>query len=203
MIQNPDIPLILASASASRQALLQQAGLQFKAMPADLDENALKQSAKAKGWTAAKATLALAELKARRISRKFPSAMVIGADQLLVCGEDWFDKPADLAEAGLHLQRLSGRTHALETAMCGYRNGSAVWHFSAAPKLTMRPLAAEFIKQYLATQGEAVCSCVGAYMLEKAGIQLFERIEGDFFTILGLPLLALLGFLRQADVLAG
>ena len=203
MIQNPEIPLILASASASRQAMLRQAGLIAQAMPAHVDEAALKESAKAEGWTAAEAALALAELKAQRISQRYPGAVVIGADQILVCGEAWFDKPADLAEAARHLERLSGKSHVLETAVCVYRNGSAVWHFSAAPTLAMRVLSPAFIAQYLAVEGEAVCGSVGAYRLEALGSQLFSRIDGDFFTILGLPLLALLGYLRQAGVLAG
>jgi septum formation protein len=202
MIQNPEIPLLLASASVGRQAILRQAGLSFESIPAYVDEAMLKEAAKADGWTAAEAALALAELKAERISRRFPSALVIGADQLLVCGEDWFDKPADLAEAARHLARLSGRTHVLETALCLYRGGSRVWHDLAAPKLTMRNLSPGFIADYLAIEGEAVCGAVGAYRLEALGSQLFARIEGDFFTILGLNLLALLGHLRQVRVLA-
>lgn len=203
MIQNPDIPLILASASASRQAILRQAGLQFEAVPAYVDEAALKESAKADGWTGAETALALAELKAERISQKFPGAMVIGADQLLACGGEWFDKPADLAAAAAQLQRLGGHTHVLHTALCVYRGGAMAWHHQAAPRLTMRRLSPGFIADYLAAEGEALCGCVGAYRLEALGIQLFERVEGDFFTILGLPLLALLGFLRQAGLLPG
>jgi septum formation protein len=203
MIQNPDLPLILASASSSRQAILRQAGLRFEAIPANVDEATLKESAKAAGWAAAEAAMALAELKAQRISQKFPAALVIGADQLLVCGEDWFDKPETLEAAASHLQRLSGRTHVLETAICVYRGGSPVWQFAAAPELTLRALSAEFIADYLALEGEAVCSSVGAYRLEALGSQLFSRIDGDFFTILGLPLLALLGYLRQAGALRG
>lgn len=202
MIQNPDIPLILASASSSRAALLRQAGLQFDAIPAYVDEAALKESAKAEGWTAAETALALAELKAQRISAKAPGTLVIGADQLLTCGEEWFDKPGNLETAAGHLRRLAGRTHTLETAICVYLSGSMVWHHLAAPRLTMRPLPPGFIADYLAAEGEAVCGSVGAYRLEALGAQLFDRIEGDFFTILGLPLLALLGYLRQAGVLA-
>jgi septum formation protein len=202
MPQNPDIPLILASASISRQAILHQAGLLFEAIPAYVDETALKESAKAEGWTAAEAALVLAGLKAERISRRFPGALVIGADQLLVCGGDWFDKPTDLAEAAQHLERLSGHAHVLETACCAYRGGSRVWHVSAAPKLVMRKLSLGFITSYLAAEGTEICSSVGAYRLEGLGSQLFSQIEGDFFTILGLPLLALLGYLRQAGVLA-
>jgi septum formation protein len=203
MLQNPEIRLILASGSAARQAILRQAGLRFEAMPADVDEMAVKSAAKAAGSAASAAALALAGLKAEFISRSHPDALVIGADQLLVCGSEWFDKPADLAAAGRALARLSGRAHVLETAACAVQGGRMLWQHSAAPRLSMRQLSPEFIAGYLAAEGEALCACVGAYLLEGAGIQLFEQIEGDFFTILGLPLLALLGFLRQAGVLAG
>jgi septum formation protein len=201
MLQNPDIPLILASASTSRQTLLRQAGLEVEAMPAHVDEAAVKEAAKADGWEAAELALALAELKAQRISQKFPTASVIGADQLLVCGDDWFDKPADLAQAERHLTRLSGRTHQLVTAVCVYRSGAMVWHHVATPSLTMRRLSPAFIADYLAAEGAAVCSSVGAYRLEAIGAQLFNSIDGDFFTILGLPLLPLLDYLRQAGAL--
>jgi len=201
MIQNPDIPLILASASAARQNLLRQAGLEAAAMPAYVDEAAVKAAAKADGWEAAELALALAELKARRISAKFPAALVIGADQLLVCGDDWFDKPADLAAAAADLALLSGKTHTLPTAVCVYRGGAMVWHHVATPSLTMRKLSPGFIAEYLAAEGSEVCGCVGAYRLEGPGSQLFTRIEGDFFTIIGLPLLPLLGYFRQAKVM--
>ena len=203
MIQNPEIPLILASASASRQAILRRAGLSFEAMPAHVDEATLKESAKAAGWAASEVALALAELKAQRISQRIPGALVIGGDQILVCGEEWFDKPEDRAAAEAHLNRLSGRTHVLETAICVYRGGSVVWHHLAAPSLTMRRLSPEFIADYLEAEGDEICTSVGAYRLEALGGQLFERIEGDFFTILGLNLFALLGYLRQAGVLRG
>jgi len=142
-------------------------------------------------------------LKAQRISGKFPAARVIGADQLLVCGDDWFDKPKDLAAAAADLSRLAGRTHHLHTAVCVYRGGAMVWHHVATPNLTMRSLSPGFIAEYLAAEGDDLCGCVGAYRLEVLGSQLFNRIDGDFFTILGLPLLPLLGYLRQAGVLLG
>lgn len=201
MLQNPDIPLILASASIARQRLLRQAGLTVEALPAYVDEAAVKEAAAADGWEAAELALALAELKAQRISAKFPAALVIGADQLLVCGDDWFDKPADLAEAARHLTLLAGKTHQLVTAICAYRNGAMVWHHVATPSLTMRRLSPGFIADYLETEGDGVCGSVGGYRLEALGSHLFSRIEGDFFTILGLPMLALLDYLRQAGVL--
>jgi septum formation protein len=203
MIQNPDIPLILASASTARQVLLRQAGLEVEAIAADVDEAAVKAGAKAGGGEAAALVLALAELKARRIAARYPAALVIGADQLLVCGDDWFDKPVTLDQAKTHLARLSGQTHCLPTAVCVVRGDARLWHHIATPSLTLRTLSPEFIDDYIAAEGAAVCSCVGAYRLEGLGSQLFSRIEGDFFTILGLPLLPLLGYLRQAGVLLG
>jgi septum formation protein len=201
MIQNPDITLILASASVARQTMLRQAGLDVEAMPAQVDEAAVKEAAKADGWEAAELALALAELKAQRISVRFPAALVIGADQLLVCGDHWFDKPADLAGAAADLARLSGNTHFLATAACVYRGGAMVWHHVATPSLAMRRLSTAFIADYIAAEGDELCNCVGAYRLETLGSQLFSRIDGDFFTILGLPLLPLLDYLRQAGAL--
>jgi septum formation protein len=203
MIQNTEIQLILASASAARQQMLRQAGLEVVAMPAYVDEAAVKGAAKADGWDASELALALAELKAQRISGKFPAALVIGADQMLVCDDDWFDKPKDLAAAAADLSRLAGRTHHLPTAVCVYLGGAMVWHHVATPSLTMRSLSPGFIAEYLAAEGNALCGCVGAYRLEASGSQLFDRIDGDFFTILGLPLLPLLDYLRQAGVLRG
>jgi septum formation protein len=203
MIQNADIQLILASASPARLQMLRQAGLEVEAIPAYVDEAAVKAAARADGWEASELALALAELKAQRISGKFPAAHVIGADQLLVCDDDWFDKPKDLAAAAADLSRLSGRIHHLPTAVCVYRGGAMVWHHVATPSLTMRSLSPGFIAEYLATEGDALCGCVGAYRLEVLGSQLFNRIDGDFFTILGLPLLPLLGYLRQAGILLG
>jgi septum formation protein len=201
MLQNPDTRLILASASPSRQSLLRQAGLEVESIPAHVDEAAVKEAAKADGWEPAELALALAELKAQRISAKFPAALVIGADQLLVCGEDWFDKPADIAEAARHLTRLAGQTHQLVTAVCVYRGSAMVWHHVVTPSLTMRRLSPAFIADYLKAEGETVCSSVGAYRLEALGSHLFSRIEGDFFTILGLPMLPLLDYLRQTGAL--
>jgi septum formation protein len=183
--------------------MLRQAGLTFEAIPAFIDEAAVKATAKAAQWDPHTLALTLAEQKALPISQKFPNALVIGADQLLLCGNDWFDKPQDTAAAANHLTRLSGRTHQLVTAVCVYQNGVMAWQHIATPTLTMRPLSQPFIANYLAAEGDAVLTSVGAYRLEGLGSQLFDHIEGDFFTILGLPLLALLGYLRQAGALAG
>lgn len=193
--------LILASASAARRALLEQAGLRFEARAARVDEAEVKLSARGSGATPVEAALLLAELKALRIARRDPEALVIGCDQLLVCDGDWFDKPADLAEAGTHLRVLRGRTHTLVTAVLCQRGEQRVWHHVAQPRLTMRGFSEAFIDAYLAAEGEALTTTVGAYRLEGLGVHLFDRIEGEHAAILGLPLLPLLGFLRQHGVL--
>jgi septum formation protein len=191
--------LILASSSPARQAMLRQAGLKCFAIPADIDEGAVKAAFRG---DAASLALALAKAKAAVIAESYPSALVIGADQLLVCDGERFDKAASLAEAAAQLRRLSGRTHTLITAVCVQQGEAAAWSNVAQARLTVRPLSEEFIAQYLQAEGEALLGCVGAYRLEGLGAQLFETIEGDFFTILGLNLLPLLGFLRGAGVLA-
>jgi septum formation protein len=180
--------------------MLRQAGLKCFAIPADLDEAAIKQ-----GFTGPPGALALAlaEAKAGMVAKAYPGALVIGADQLLVCEGRYFDKPEGLAEAAAHLRHLSGRTHRLVTATCVYRDGACAWSHIAEAHLTMRRLSEDFLTSYLAAEGQAICASVGAYRLEGLGSQLFERIEGDFFTILGLNLLPLLGFLRASGALAG
>ena len=180
--------------------MLRNAGLKCFAIPADLDEAAIKR-----GFTGQPGALALAlaEAKAGMVAQAYPDALVIGADQLLVCDGRYFDKPEGLAEAAAHLRDLRGRTHRLVTATCVYRGGSCAWSHVAEAQLTMRSLSEAFLVSYLAAEGEAVCGSVGAYRLEGLGSQLFERIEGDFFTILGLNLLPLQGFLRAAGALAG
>ncbi len=194
-----NLPIILASGSAARRTMLQQAGVECLARPADIDEAVLKDalSAQEPGALAA----ALAEAKAARISSAVPEALVIGADQLLVCEGRRFDKPRDFEEAARHLRFLSGRTHRLVTATCVYQAGEPVWRHVAGAGLTMRPLSEAFVADYLAAEGEEVLGSVGVYRLEGRGAQLFTKIEGDFFTILGLDLLPLLAFLREAGAL--
>ncbi|WP_237215553.1 Maf family protein [Falsiroseomonas oryziterrae] len=207
MIQQDDPPLILASQSATRRALLDRAGLRVEALPAHVDEAALKDGCKAEGIPAEDAAIILAEAKAERIARRRPDALVIGCDQLLVCklddGERWFDKPADLAAARAQLAMLRGRTHRLVTATVAWRNGERVWQDVTSPRLTMRSFSDAFLDAYLAAEGDAILASVGAYRLEALGVHLFSRIEGEHSAILGLPLLPLLGFLRQHGVLAG
>ncbi|MCA7121188.1 MAG: Maf family protein [Acidibrevibacterium sp.] len=189
--------LILASASAVRLSLLKGAGLSVAAKPAAIDEAAIKAAARAEAADVADTALLLAEMKARRVARAAPAALVIGADQILVQGSEWFDKPADLATAAKQLRRLAGVWHELVTAIVCWRGDAVLWRHVARPRLRMRPLSEAALAAYLAAEGERVLSSVGAYRLEGPGIQLFEAIEGEYFSILGLPLLPLLGFLRQ------
>ncbi|HVI52767.1 MAG TPA: Maf family protein [Candidatus Sulfotelmatobacter sp.] len=196
----PDV--ILASASRTRGAMLENAGVPFTALPPGVDEDAVKASLKGEGATAAEAAEALAEIKATRLSQRHHGALVIGADQMLVCDDRWYDKPADRLAARGQLLELRGKTHHLVTASVVMLGGQRIWHHVETAKLTMRPFSEEFLEQYLDKAGDAVLSSVGAYQLEAAGAQLFSRVEGNHFVILGLPLLPLLDFLRVHGVLA-
>lgn len=187
--------VILASASASRAAVLRNAGVAIVQDPAAVDEDAVKNSFRKENGSAAQVAEALAELKAQRVAQRHPGALVIGADQMLQCGGVWFDKPPDLDHARGHLIALRGKTHELLSAVCVVCDGTCLWRHLEGARLTMRPFSDTFMDEYLAAVGESACSSVGAYRLEDRGAQLFSRIEGDYFTILGLPLLPLLGFL--------
>ena len=193
--------LVLASASTARAGLLAAAGIDFRIEPAELDEGLLKQACRAQGRDAAECALALAEAKARQVAARCGRAVVIGADQLLVCGEAWFDKPADLGQARTQLQALRGRTHELVTAVCVVQHGSRLWHAVSSPRLTIRHFTDAFLDEYIPAEGADILGSVGAYRLEGRGVQLFEHLEGDYFAILGLPLLELLGFLRTAGMI--
>jgi septum formation protein len=195
------LPLILASGSRTRLALLTAAGLSVTAIPAAIDEDAVKSQGRAKGQDAAAVALALAEVKARAVSKTHPDALVIGADQMLACQSQWFDKPADRTDARRQLLILAGQTHRLLTAVAVCRGDQTLWRHGAVATLTMRSFTEAFVDDYLSRAGDAPLSSVGAYQLEGLGVQLFDKIEGDHFTILGLPLLPLLAFLRQAKVL--
>lgn len=194
------IPLILASASEARAGLLRGAGVPFVTRPAAVDEDGLKTSLRAEGAPPVDAAQALAELKAQRISHETPEAFVIGADQLLDCEGEWFDKARDRDDAQRQLRALRGRSHTLATAVCVSRTGARVWAHVDSPQLTMRALSDETIERYLDAAGDEVVGCVGGYRLEGLGAQLFESVVGDYFAILGLPLLPLLEFLRQHGV---
>jgi septum formation protein len=201
VLQTPEPPLILASASTARRAVLEAAGLRFEAIAAAVDEAAIKESARAEGYPAADAAMMLAEAKARRIAARRPEALVIGCDQMLVLEDRWFDKPESIEDARRHLEALRGKTHQLVTAVLCWRGGQRIWQHVATPRLTMRPVSDEFLDAYLALEGDQVTTTVGAYRLEGPGIHLFDKVEGEHAAILGLPLLPLLGFLRQHGTL--
>jgi septum formation protein len=195
--------IVLASQSAARRAVLAGAGLEFEVQAASIDEGAVKDAAVAEGMSALETAVLLAEMKAERVARRAGDALVIGCDQLLVCDGVWFDKPADVAAARGQLLALRGRVHELVTAVVCLRGGERVWHHVARPRLTMRGFSEGFLDAYLAAEAGEVVHCVGAYRLEGPGVQLFDAIEGEYAAILGVPLLALLGFLRQHGVLMG
>lgn len=191
--------LVLASASAARASLLENAGFRITRAPAAIDEAEVKASFRREGGDASACAVALATAKAARISQRHRDAFVVGADQMLVCGDVWFDKPPDLDHARAQLITLRGRTHELVTATVVFRNGEDLWHHVARARLTMRNFSDAFLDDYLAAVGDSVLNSVGAYQLEGLGAHLFARIEGDYFTILGLPLLPLLEFLRVQE----
>jgi septum formation protein len=193
--------VVLASASAVRAQLLAAAGVPFEQRPAAVDEAALKEALRAAGAAAEDAAIALAELKAQHAARLMPEAIVLGADQILTCEGRWFDKPLDRAKARMQLGELAGRRHELATAVVAFRGGVRVWHHLAVPRLWLRPCSAGFLDAYLDAVGEAALGSVGAYQIEGLGAQLFARLEGDHFAVLGLPLLPLLEFLREQGVL--
>ena len=195
--------LVLASASASRRAVLRAAGLRFDVRTADVDETRLKHTARSEQADAATAAVRLADAKAASVAATEPDAVVIGADQILVCNGAWFDKPADLAAARTHLETLRGRAHVLATAVVCRHGGRRVWQHVAEPRLVMRRFSDGFLDAYLAMEGGHVLGSVGAYRLEGPGAHLFSHVEGEHTAILGLPLLPLLEFLRRSGVLLG
>jgi septum formation protein len=194
--------VILASASRIRSTMLANAGVRVVCEPAAVDEGVVKDAMRGRGEDVDAIASALAELKAAAISARHPDALVIGADSMIACGDTHFDKPADAARAVDQLLGLSGRTHRLLSAAVAMRGGIRVWWKVDAAHLTMRAFDRDFAERYVATIGDAATSSVGAYQLEGLGAQLFTRVEGDFFTVLGLPLLPLLDFLRTQGVIA-
>ena len=191
--------IILASGSRSRRQLMEAAGLAFHAVPAKVDEAAIRDALLANDKDADPADIAelLAEAKAVEVSTRHPDALVIGADQVLALAGKLYEKPADLARARDNLLELEGRTHQLHSAVAIAEAGEVVWRHIDTAHMSMRKLSPQFIGQYLARAGDKVCLSVGAYQLEGLGLQLFECIEGDYFTILGLPMLPLLAELRR------
>lgn len=199
-IQAESPGLVLASASIARRWLLEAAGLKFAISPSAIDGSLIKDRTRDAGGSASDAAEALAWAKAA--SRHHPGSLILGCDQILVCGEVWFDKPRDLRSARRHLVALRGREHRLATACVAIRDGIEVWRHVSMPALTMRPFSDAFLDRYLELEGEALLQCVGAYRLEALGVQLFQAVEGEHSAILGLPMQPLLSFLRDFGVLA-
>lgn len=195
--------LVLASRSAARRAMLDAAGVAHDAMAAGVDEEAAKAALRADGLGARDLADALAELKAIRVSARAPTALVLGADQTLVLDDDgtMLDKAEDRTAAAAQLRRLAGRTHSLYSAAVIAEGGRPVWRQVDRARLTVRPLSDAFIDAYLDAEYAEAAGCVGVYRIEGPGAQLFSRIEGSHFTILGLPLLAVLDYLRIRGIL--
>lgn len=192
--------LILASQSASRTAMLSAAGVPFTAEPAHADEAALK--AAMAGARPRDLADALAELKALKVSARHPGALVLGSDSLAVLDDgSVLDKPTSREEARDHLRRMSGRHHDLVSAAVIAENGQAVWRVVDAARIVVRPLSGSFIETYLDAEWPAIAGCVGCYRIEGPGVQLFAKVSGSQFTVLGMPLLPVLDYLRTREVL--
>jgi len=193
-------PLVLASRSESRRAVLAAAAIPLEVLPADIDERAIEAGAGMK--SPGDIAIVLARAKACAVAGKVPGRLVLGADQTLALGARLFTKPADPAAARDQLKRLRGRTHELHSAVVLARDGAVLFEHCDIARLAMRDFSDRFLDSYIEAAGPAVAASVGGYQVERAGIQLFERIEGDHFTILGLPLLPLLHYLRREGYLA-
>jgi len=197
-------PIILASSSKSRAKLLEAAGLSFIVEPPGLDESAMRQAVSGEqALDPHDVAEVLARAKAEAVSELAPKAYVIGGDQVLALGKTILTKPDSMEAARRQLLDLSGKTHKLHTSVAVATNGEAIWAETTVATLTMRKLSPEFIGRYLAAAGETVLTSVGAYQLEGLGVQLFETVDGDYFSILGLPLLPLLDRLRREGVIEG
>ena len=193
--------LILASKSAARASLLSNAGLQFETIAANIDERAAEQPLLDAGASPQDIAQLLAEVKAMDVSQGNPGKLVIGADQTLGFGDERFNKPEDDEAARRQLLALSGKSHQLHSAIAIVRDGETLWRYVSTATLTMRPLTPQEVGRYMAKVGDAVRSSVGCYQLEGLGVQLFTSIDGDYFTILGLPMLPLLAYLRENQLL--
>jgi septum formation protein len=194
-------PVVLASASAARSALLRAAGVPIVVDVAAIDEIEVKASLRTAQASAATIAETLAELKAQRVSRRHAGELVIGADQILEFDGAVLDKPADLSEARRQLLAIRGRRHELLSAVVLVRDGQRLWHYVGRAHLQMRDFSEPFLDDYLRSVGNAALSSVGGYQIEGLGAQLFASIDGDYFTVLGLPLLPLLDILREHGVL--
>ena len=204
-LQSGRAPLILASSSKVRARLLEAAGLAFTVQPPGLDEHVMRQAVGGSTGALSPQDIAevLARAKAEAVSELVRDAFVIGADQVLAFGGRILAKPESMEAARKELLDLSGKSHSLHSAVALATNGGTVWAHSESSTLVMRELTPQFIGRYLAAAGEEVLSSVGAYQLEGLGIQLFEKIDGDYFSILGLPLLPLLDALRREGAIEG
>ena len=177
------------------------ARLDFTSEAADIDERQIEAELAAKDATPPEIAVALARAKAIEVSRRMPDAHVIGSDQVLSLGGRLLLKPANMAEAGDHIRAMSGTTHHLNCGVAIAHKGEAIWSDVSIARMTMRPISDDFLEKYLALAGDGILGSVGAYHFEGPGIQLFEKIDGDYFTILGLPMLTLLAGLRQLDLI--
>jgi septum formation protein len=196
------VSLVLASGSASRRQILTAADVPFTAIPADVDEDALKTKLLAGGSAIDEVAIALAEAKALAVSALHPDALVLGADQTLLFEGALISKCTDMAAAEALLRRLRGKTHILAGGLALARGGEIVWRHVERSALTVRPFSEAFLANYLAVEGTSILTSVGCYKLEGLGVQLFERIAGDYFSILGLPLQPLLAELRRQGAIA-
>lgn len=197
----PGLTVVLASASKPRARMFEAAGIAFSIDPAAIDEPTVKASIRGQGGSAEDAAEALATMKAQQVAARHGDALVIGADQVLECEGEWFDKPVDAEAARRQLVALRGRTHELVTAVAAVRGHDVLWHHVDRARLAVRPFSDHFLDDYVDRAGEAAWQAVGGYELEGLGVQLFTRVEGNHFSILGLPLLPLLEFLRGHGVI--
>jgi septum formation protein len=195
------LPLILASQSSSRAKILQQVGIEFEAVPSEVDESVIKKRARLEGKTIEETALELARAKACRVSKEYPGRLVVGADQMMVCEDVWFDKAGTVQEAREQLRFIRGKKHRLVSACVLFCNYQEIWSTVVSSELTCRDFSDEFVEFYVAHLGDKLLRSVGCYQVEGMGAQLFDKIEGDIFTIMGIPVLDLMVELRRQGIL--
>ncbi|WP_394198754.1 Maf family protein [Litoreibacter albidus] len=196
-------PIILASGSETRQAMLRQAGVDFTSKLARIDEDSIKASLLAEDATPRDVADALAEFKARRVAQQHPEALVIGSDQVLEVGGAILSKPVTAEDAIAQLSLMSGKQHKLLSAVVIYEDAKPVWRTVGQVRLTVRTLSPDYIESYVARNWEDIRHCVGGYQIEAEGARLFARVDGDYFTVLGMPLLDVLGYLTMSGAIDG